>query len=83
MVKPKSRNRPITEPRAALREIARSPMMKTHVTDGRNPKPAVWGLQNGREITEKCALELIRSGAVVPAKDGLCDTSQTFVLADA
>jgi len=62
-----------------LAQIARSPLMKTRTPDHK----IVWGLQNGRAISDKCAEALIRNGWVVPQRDGLplgmYDESQTYV----
>lgn len=49
-----------------LQQIAQSPLMKTH-RDGKT----IWGLQNGREISDKCAEALIRNGWVKAVSPGL------------
>ena len=49
-----------------LQQIAHSPLMKTH-----KEGEVVWGLQNGREISEACANALIRNGWVRPISPGL------------
>jgi hypothetical protein len=57
--------------------IAQSPLIKTYSADRR----VLWGLANGREISEVCANALIRNGWVKPMRDGLGlhDDSQTYV----
>lgn len=59
-----------------LAMIAHSPLMKTYTAD----RKVVWGLTNGREISDKCAETLIRNGWVVPQRDGLdmFDETQTY-----
>lgn len=60
-----------------LAQIARSPLMKTYTPEW----TVIWGLQNGRQISEECANALIRNGWVKPLRDGLglFDESQTYV----
>lgn len=59
-----------------LAAIAHSPLMKTYSAD----KKTIWALQNGREISDKCAEALIRNGWVKPQRDGLglYEESQTY-----
>ena len=60
-----------------LAMIALSPLMKTYTPD----RKIIWGLANGREVSDKCAAALIRNGWVVPQRDGLgmFEESQTYV----
>lgn len=60
-----------------LTQIAQSPLMKTYSAD----RKVIWGLANGREVSEACANALIRNGWVKPMRDGLgfYDESQTYV----
>lgn len=60
-----------------LAQIAQSPLIKTYSADRR----VLWGLANGREISEVCANALIRNGWVKSQRDGLgiFDDSQTYV----
>ena len=59
-----------------LAMIARSPLIKTYRPD----RAVVWGLQNGRLISEECANALVRNGWVKPERDGLgmFEESQTY-----
>lgn len=73
--------RPLSSPDAVLGAMKYSPLMKTCRAD----IPIVYGLMNGREVTEHVARTLISSGRVVP-RDlglGLGEEAQTFVLAKA
>ena len=70
--------RPLSRPADVLIEMARSPLMKTCRAD----TPIVWGLANGREVTEAAARRLISTGQVVPRDPGfgIGEEAQTFVL---
>lgn len=72
---PKKPKKPTQFQAKILQQIARSPLMKTH-QDGKT----LWGLQNGREISEQCARALINNGWVRPESSGLWPgDDQTYV----
>ena len=60
-----------------LAQIAHSPLMKTYTPE----RTVIWGLANGKQISEACANALIRNGWVKPQRDGLglFDESQTYI----
>jgi hypothetical protein len=76
MAKSKRPSKPTIYQSKVLAQIAQSPLVKTYSAD----RKIVWGLANGREISEACANALIRNGWVKPQRDGLglFDESQTY-----
>lgn len=58
---------PLSRPSDVLAAMRLVPLMKTQ----RHDRPAVWALQNGREVTASAVQRLIDSGHIVPRDGGL------------